>query len=143
MSLNRKCLNWPPREIKKNKTWRNKSNPLSCMITNGSKNQKKFLMYFDPVARVSDLSDGLKIHLCDDFSSVDYISLIRFFSRIAWIDKLHDLVKEFFPNKGCHGNRKNIFFSFIIATIAKSKNASSKTWILWRHTITEKNELIG
>ena len=84
-------------------------------------------MYFDPVARVSDLSDGLKIHLCDDFSSVDYISLIRFFSRIAWIDKLHDLVKEFFPNKSCHGNRKNIFLSFIIATIAKSKNASSKT----------------
>ena len=33
----------------------NKSNSLSYMITDGSKNRKnKFLMYFDPVTRVSD-----------------------------------------------------------------------------------------
>ena len=39
----------------------NKSNPLSHMITNGSKNQKNyFLMYFEPVTRVSDLSGGLQ-----------------------------------------------------------------------------------
>ena len=39
----------------------NKSNPLSHMIINGSKNQKKyFLMHLEPVTRVSDLSGRLQ-----------------------------------------------------------------------------------
>ena len=78
----------------------NKQNPLSYMITNDSKNKKKVLIHFESVTMVSDLSDGLhlcqslpifietlrtpfltenlrwlllKIHLCDDFFSVDFI----------------------------------------------------------------------
>ena len=54
---------------------------------------------------------GYKIQLCDDLSSEDFISLILFFSRIVWIDKLHNLAR-FFTNKSCHGNGKNIFFSY-------------------------------
>ena len=38
-----------------------RSNPLSYMKTNGSKSPKNyFLMHFDPVTRVADLSDGLQ-----------------------------------------------------------------------------------
>ena len=42
---------------------------------------------------------GYKIHLCDEFSSVDFIYLIPLFTRIVWIDKVRDLMKTFFPNK--------------------------------------------
>ena len=53
-----------------------------------------------------------KTELCDDFSSVDFIYLIPFFSRIFWIDRVHDLMKRFFPDKDCDGNKKSIFFSY-------------------------------
>ena len=86
---------------------------------------------------------GYKIHHCDKFSLVDFTYLSPFFSIIFWIDKLHGLMKRFFPNKGCHENRKTIFFSVIIATIAKRKNASSKTWILCVHTTTESFDWIS
>ena len=46
---------------------------------------------------------GHKIHLCDDFFSVEFTYLVPFFQRIVWIDKLHDLMAWFFPNKGCQG----------------------------------------
>ena len=37
------------------------SNSLSYIITNGCKNPKiKFLMHFDPVTMISDLSGGLQ-----------------------------------------------------------------------------------
>ena len=79
-------------------------------------------MHFNPVTRVSDLSDGYKIHLFDNFSSVDFIYLILFLSLD--IDKLHDLMKKFFLIEGSHGNTKK---TVIIATIIKGRNASSKT----------------
>ena len=53
---------------------------------------------------------GYKIRLSDDFSSVDFIYLIASFLRIIWINKLHDLMKTFFPNKYCYGIRKKTFF---------------------------------
>ena len=104
------------------------------IITNGSKNQKKKrktnLIHFETVT-IESLTFVMvyKIHFCDHFSWVGFLYLIPFFSRIVWIDKLYDLMKRFFPNKGCHGNRKNIF-PVILAMIAKRKNFSSKTWIL-------------
>ena len=67
---------------------------------------------------------GYKIHFCDDFSSADFY-LIPFFSRIVWINKLHDLMKGFFLRKVAMEIGK-IHFSVIIVTIAKTKNASSK-----------------
>ena len=100
------------------------------MITNGRKFQKiNFWYNLEMLLRSLTLVVGYKIHFCDDFSWVGFLYLIPFFSRIVWIDKLHDLMKGFFPYKGCHGYRKNIF-SGIIARIAKRENASSKTWIL-------------
>ena len=48
-----------------------KSNTLSYMITNGSKSPSNwFPRHFDPVPRVSDLSDGLQFlqFFNDDFS---------------------------------------------------------------------------
>ena len=65
-------------------------------------------MHFDTVTRVSDLQE----HFCDNFSSVDFIYLIPFFSRMVWIDTLHNLMMRFFLNKGYHRNRKNYFFSY-------------------------------
>ena len=76
---------------------------------------------------------GYMVQLCDDFSSVAFTYLIPFFSRIAWIYKLHDFMKRFFLNKGCHRNR----------TIVKSENASSKKRILYIYTINEKIEFTG
>ena len=64
----------------------------------------------DAFTRVSNLSNGLQRKALDQFSSVDFVYLIPFFSRIAWIDKLHDLMKRFFPYKGCLRNRKKTFF---------------------------------
>ena len=63
-------------------------------------------MYFDPANSILTSVMGYEIHLCNDFSSVDFIYLIPIFSRIVWIDKMHDLMKGLFLNKGCDGNRK-------------------------------------
>ena len=64
-----------------------------------------------------------KIHLCDNFSSVDFIHLIPFFSRIVWIKKFHDLMKRFSLTKVAIKKEKHII-SVIIATIARRKYAS-------------------
>ena len=66
-------------------------------------------MHFDPATRVLTLVMSSKIRLCDDFFSVDFIYVILLFSRIVWIDKLYDLIKGFFPNKGWYRNKKNTF----------------------------------
>ena len=68
--------------------------------------------------------------------------LIQFFSRIVWIDKLYDLMKRFFPNKGYCGNRKRIF-PVIIARIAKRENASQKHESYRYIKPLKKIELIG
>ena len=63
----------------------------------------------ESVSRVSDLSDRLQdTSLWKFFFSRLY--LLPLFPKIVWIDKLHDLTKGFSSYKGCHGNRKNIFF---------------------------------
>ena len=69
---------------------------------------------------------GYKIHLCDDFSSVDFIYLIPFFVRIVWMDKLYDLRKRFLPNKGYHGNRKNTFFQLSWQRLLRGKMLHKK-----------------
>ena len=45
-------------------------------------------MYFDPADSILTSGMGYEIHLCNDFSSVDFIYLIPIFSRIVWIDKM-------------------------------------------------------
>ena len=82
----------------------NKSNSLSYMITDGSENRKnKFLMYFDPVTRVSDKP------LRQFFVS---IYLYPLFSRTVWINKLRDLMKRFSLTKVAIEIGKIHFFSY-------------------------------
>ena len=56
---------------------------------------------------------GFKIRLWDDSSSADFIYLILLSSRIVWIDKLHDLMKGFYSNKGAMKIVKIYFFSYL------------------------------
>ena len=78
-------------------------------------------MHFDPFTKTSELIDGLQ-KLCDDFSSVDFIYLIPFFSRIVvCVDKLHDLMKGCFLNKDCHGNRRNTFLQLSMQQLLRGK----------------------
>ena len=65
----------------------NKSNPLSCMIINGSKKKK-----------------------LEKKKKANPLYLTLFLARIVWIDKLHDLMKRFLSYKGCHENRQKTFF---------------------------------
>ena len=73
---------------------------------------------------------GYKIHLCDDFSSVDFIYLILFFFK----DSL-DLNAAWFA-EGIFSLTKiameigKDIFSVMTVTIAKRENASSETWTL-------------
>ena len=69
------------------------------------------MIHFDPVTRVSDLSDGLQDTPLHRFFFSRLIYMIPFVSRIVWIDKLHNLMKRFSPNNGCHGNKKKISFN--------------------------------
>ena len=64
---------------------------------------------------------GYKIQFCDDFSSVDFIYLIPFALRLVWINKLHDLMKGFFPHNCCHGNRKKTFFQLSWQQLLRGK----------------------
>ena len=72
--------------------------------------KKKKKIHFESATRVSDFSDGLQDIPLTVFICKLYLSDSIFFPRIVWTDKLHDLMKVFFSYKGCHGNRKNIFF---------------------------------
>ena len=83
---------------------------------------------------------GCKIYFCDNFSWEGFLYLIPFSSRIVWIDKLNDLLKRFFPNKGFHGNRKNIF-PVIIARVAEKEKCFIKninlidTYYHWKNWV--------
>ena len=88
-----------------------KPNPLSYMIKNGSKNPKNNFLGTLTLL-LGSLTLLMSYKLCDDFSSVDFMYLIPLFSRIIWIDKLHNVRKGFVPNKDGQENRKNPFFSY-------------------------------
>ena len=80
-------------------------------------------MHFDPITKVRDLSNGaqdatLSLYLFDSI-----------FRGLVWIDKPHDLKKEFFPNNGCHDNIKNTTFYLSQQRLLRGKNVSSKTCI--------------
>ena len=94
-------------ELRKIRDLSSKSNPLNYMATNGSKNPKNlFLMHFVSITRVSDLSDGVQdTPLRRFFFSSLYLSDCIFFKDI-----LDDLMRTFFLNKCCDGNRKKTFF---------------------------------
>ena len=84
---------------------------------------------------------GYKIQLWCDFSSVDFIYLIQFFSRIVWIDKLHNLMKGF--DKCCHRNMKNTFFQLSWQRLLRGKMLHQKHES-HRHMLPlKKIELIG
>ena len=74
-----KYPNQTSRRFKKDKTWLNKSHPLSRYKANsGKNNEKKCQIHFDPETSVFVLSNWHKIQLCDKFSSVIFICLILF-----------------------------------------------------------------
>ena len=75
-------------------------------------------MHFDSVTSISNLSHGLQGTFFDTiFFLAGFMYPIPFCSRIAWVDKLHNLMNQFLPNKGYHGNRKKEIFSVIISSI--------------------------
>ena len=41
--------------------------------------KKKIWCIFDPDTRVCDFNNGAELHLCDNFSWVDFICLVPFF----------------------------------------------------------------
>ena len=99
-------------------------------------------MHFDPVTKVRGLIVmGYKTNLCDNFSWVDFIYLTSFFWGIVWIDKLHDLIREFFCRKS---NNWCCFLYFVVTLLAQAfctqmhhvwKSRSSGYW----ETIFSKN----
>ena len=87
---------------------------------------KKNLMHFNPVTRVSDDSRAPQNTCLDNFSLADFIYPIPFFSRIVWIDKLHDLMERFFPKKGTHRNRIKTFFQLSWQRLLRGKMLHQK-----------------
>ena len=81
-------------DLRKVKHVTQKSNPLSYMITNGSKNpQINFWCILTLLLRSLTLVMACKIQICDYFSSGDFIYLIPFFFNdlldwyAAWFDE--------------------------------------------------------
>ena len=62
---------------------------------------------------------GYKLHLCDDYSSVDFIWF--YFFQDSLIDKPHDLKNGFVSFKGYHGSRKNTFFQLSYQRLQRQK----------------------
>ena len=54
-------------------------------------------------------------------------------SEIVWIDKLHYFHEEiYFPNNGCHGNKKGNFSVIIITVASRKKNFfKNLNWVDW------------
>ena len=55
-----------------------KSHPLRGYNEHSDKNKEKYLMHFDPDARVIVLSNCHKIQLCDKFSSVIFVCFLNY-----------------------------------------------------------------
>ena len=90
---------------------------------------------------------GYKLHLCDDYSSVDFIWF--YFFQDSLIDKPHDLKNGFVSFKGYHGSRKNTFFQLSYQRLQRQKMLhknhdsyryilSLKKWVDWIRIRREK-----
>ena len=120
-----------------------KSNTLSCMLINGSKNKKKiFLMHFNPGTRNCDLKNGAQdSSLWFFFLNIFYLfdSIFqRWKSCITWWRNLFS--QQCLPWKSEKDN-----FSAIISMIVKNvsskkkKNlADTKSWFDWISTRQDK-----
>lgn len=120
-----------------------KSNTLSCMLINGSKNEKFFFFWciLILVPGTVTLKTGHKIHLCGFFSWIHFICLTPFFrdGKAASLDE-----GICFPNNICHGNQKKTIFQRPYQWLwkmfhQKNKNlADTKSWFDWISTRQDK-----
>ena len=127
-----------------------KSNTLSCMLINGSKNEKKFfLMHFNPGTRNCDLKNGaqdssLRFFFLNIFYLFDSI-FQRWKSCITWWRNLFS--QKCLPWKSEKDNFSTII-SMIVKNVSskkkKKKNvADTKSWFDWISTRQDKKTQAG
>ena len=92
-------------------------------------NKVNFAAFWAPSLESRPLALTQKIHLCNNFLSILYLFDFIFQGSFDWkAAQMWWMI--LFPLQWLLRKLEKVYFSVILATLAKKKNASSKTWTL-------------